>query len=42
MQDKEKIAGDIKRELDELKMLGETEMIYAEMTIHPFVTMSCC
>lgn len=42
MQDKEKITGDIKKELEELKMLGETEMIYADMTIHPFITMMCC
>lgn len=42
MQDTEKNAGDIKRELDELKMLGETEMIYVDMTLQALATIMCC
>lgn len=42
MKDKEKISGDIFRELDELKMLGETEMIYVDMTLQALATIMCC
>lgn len=42
MKDKDKVSGDVLRELDELKKLGEIDIADIEITANVFGTFYCC